>query len=222
MTTLTAVTNPTLLRRYPALVFYPLSSRPCIGRPACAPSHALLYQPSQTPEPTRDKRSAITVHHRASILPQYKHHFQPILSSNHTIIPNPYISTPPRQDDFEGQQRCDCCTAQLSDDHTIPGLRDSVTPHIRYRLRLDQDQPSSHSNLHSNFIRIHRQNGEYHRTQRESQEQNYASTGIFPDPKDNSIFKNTPGRIQHCPIYRTRARRPRQAQIRLHQIKPHH
>ena len=66
---------------------------------------------------------------------------------------------------------CDCCTAQLrNDDTTQPGLRDSAIYGTSYRLRQDDDQPPSHSNQHSDFIRLFRANAAYHDAQRDAKE----------------------------------------------------
>jgi len=125
-------------------------------------------------------------------LPEYTHHHQPILSAAHTVIPRPYIQTP-RQHDAEGPPWCDCCTSQLSDDdYATPGLHDPDQPSTRYRLRMDQDQPPTHSNQHKDYIRIFRANADYHKTQREERESYQARTGMLPDFQDSSNYINTP------------------------------
>jgi hypothetical protein len=148
--------------------------------------------------------------------PHYRHQFQPILSPQHTVITRPYIPAP-RPRNVEGSPWCDCCTAQLSDDDTTqPGLRDPSIHGIRYKLRQDDDQPPSHSNQHSDFIRLFRANTAYHDVQRDAKETYQARTGILPDFQATSAFTNTPdianlgptiGRLQY---ERYRARGGRQ------------
>jgi len=104
--------------------------------------------------------------------------------------PRPYITTP-TPDDEDGSPWCDCCTAQLSDDDlTQPGLRDPDLPHVRYRLRQENDRTPSHSNQHQDYIRLFRANAEYHRIQRSERENYQARTGIHPHFHGTSTFTN--------------------------------
>ena len=73
-----------------------------------------------------------------------------------------------------------------------PGLRDPDIPNARYRLRVDQDQPPTHSNLHTDMIRIHRINAEYHRSQREATERQQVITGTLPEYQASTNYINTP------------------------------
>ena len=123
--------------------------------------------------------------------PQYRHLFQPILSPRHTVIPRPYIPAP-QPHDVEGQPWCAGCTAQLSDDDPRLGIRDPANPAIRYRLRRDQDQPPTHSNLHNDLTRIHRTNADYHRSQRETEELQQATHGTLPHYRPLTTYINTP------------------------------
>ena len=131
-----------------------------------------------------------TPHHPAPA--QTRHQFQPILPNRPRTVTRPYIPAP-RIHDVDGTPWCDACTAQLSDDDlNTPGLRDPDLPDIRYRLRMDNDQPPTHSNTHSDLTRIHRTNAEYHRQQRESTESQQARTGILPSLQTHSNYVNTP------------------------------
>ena len=86
--------------------------------------------------------------------------------------------------------------AQLSDDDlNTPGLCDPDFPDIRYRMRMDHDQPPTHSNSHLDLTRIHRTNAEYHREQRESTESQQVRTGILPSLQTHTSYVNTP--LQH-------------------------
>jgi hypothetical protein len=117
---------------------------------------------------------------------------QPILSPQHTVIPSPYIPAP-RPRNVEASPWCDCCLAQLrNDDTTQPGLRDPAIYGTSYRLRQDDDQPPSHSNQHSDFIRLFHANAAYHDAQRYAKETYQACTGILPDFQATSSFTNTP------------------------------
>ena len=153
------------------------------------------------PTPARTAlKSILKKHHQDTAVrdnrpqspPHYRHQFQPILSPQHTVITRPYIPAPlPRN--TEGSPWCDCCTAQLRDDDTTHhGLRDPSIYGIRYKLRQDDDQPPSHSNQHSDFIRIFRANAAYHDVQRDAKESYQARTGILPDFQATSTFTNTP------------------------------
>lgn len=125
--------------------------------------------------------------------PQYQFQFQPITQpANHAAPPKPAVPAP-RQRDTIGSPWCDCCTAQLSDDDTThPGLRDPSSCRTRYRLRQENDNFPTHSNQHSDFIRIFRANAKYHDVQREAKEIYQARTGILPDHQATSTFANTP------------------------------
>jgi hypothetical protein len=57
---------------------------------------------------------------------------------------------------------------------------------------MDQDQPPTHSNLHNDLIRIHRNNADYHRSQRDSEEQQQVTTGILPEYRASTSYTNTP------------------------------
>ena len=121
----------------------------------------------------------------------YRNLFQPILSPRYTVIPRPYIPIP-RPHDAEETPLCTGCTAHLDkDDLNSTGLRDPDIPNTRYRLRMDQDQPPTHSNLLNDFIRIHRNNADYHRSQRDSEEQQQVTTGILPEYRASTSYTNT-------------------------------
>ena len=121
-----------------------------------------------------------------------RHQFQPIIPNRPRTVTRPYIPAP-RIHDVDGTPWCHACTAQLSDDDlNTPGLRDPDLPDIRYRLRMDNDQPPTHSNTHSDLTRIHRTNAEYHRQQRESTESHQARTGILPSLQTHTSYVNTP------------------------------
>jgi hypothetical protein len=123
---------------------------------------------------------------RSPSLPPIQHHyqFQPIIQpANYNAAPR--LDNPaPRQRDSIGSPWCDCCTAQLSDNDTTAGLRDPSLCRTRYRLRQDNDQPPTHSNQHSDFLRKFRVNAKYHDVQ--------ARTGILPDFQATSTFTITP------------------------------
>jgi hypothetical protein len=57
---------------------------------------------------------------------------------------------------------------------------------------MDNDQPPTHSNSHSDITRIHRTNAEYHRQQRESTECQQVRTGILPSLQTHTSYINTP------------------------------
>lgn len=95
--------------------------------------------------------------------------------------------------DVEGEPWCDCCTAQLSDGDISPALIDLPTSHIRYRIRQETDRPS-HSNQHLDYIRLFRDNAEYHARQRRTWENKQAREGSQGWPHDQlhrSTFENT-------------------------------
>ena len=56
----------------------------------------------------------------------------------------------------------------------------------------DSDHPPTHSNQHSDFLRIFRANAKYHDVQRGTKEIYQARTGILPDFQATSTFANTP------------------------------
>ena len=135
---------------------------------------ALRYQPlCPTPTPSR-------------------HQFQSILPYRPNAVSRQYISAP-RPYNVDGTPWCEACTAQLSDDDlNTPGLRDPDLTDIRYRLRMDHNQPPTHSNSQSDLTRIHRTNAEYHRQQRESTESQQVRTGILPSLQTHTSYVNTP------------------------------
>ena len=59
-------------------------------------------------------------------------------------------------------------------------------------MRMDHDQPPTHSNSHLDLTRIHRTNAEYHREQRESTESQQVRTGILPSLQTHTSYVNTP------------------------------
>ena len=138
---------------------------------------------------------ANTINRRQPIQPRQdnsRHHFLPIIPDRPRAGSRPYISAP-RPYDVDGTPWCEACTAQLSDDDlNTPGLRDPEFPDIRYRLRMDHDQPPTHSNSHSDLTRIHRTNAAYHRDQRESTESQQVRTGILPSLQTHTSYVNTP------------------------------
>ena len=108
------------------------------------------------------------------------------------MIPRPYIPAP-RPHDADGHPWCAGCTAQLSDDDlNSPGLRDPDIPNARYRLRVDQEQPPTHSKIHTDMLRIKRINADYYRSQRDATEQQQVTTGILPEYQASTSYTNTP------------------------------
>ena len=121
-----------------------------------------------------------------------RHQFQSILPYRPNAVSRPYISAP-RSYNVDGTPWCEACTAQLSDDDlNTPGLRDPDLPDIRYRLRMDHNQPPTHSNSQLDLTRIHRTNAEYHRQQRESTESQQVRTGILPSLQTHTSYVNIP------------------------------
>ena len=57
---------------------------------------------------------------------------------------------------------------------------------------MDQDQPPTHSNSHSDLTWIHRTNAEFHRQQRESTESQQVRTGVLPSLQTHTGYANTP------------------------------
>ena len=76
---------------------------------------------------------------------------------------------------------------------------DSVTPAYA-APDTDNDHPPTHSNQHSDFLRIFRTNAKYHDVQREAKEIHQARTGILPDFQATSPFFNTPDVSNLAPI----------------------
>eukprot|EP01036_Dinobryon_divergens_P061801 gene61801-biopygen28497 len=166
-------------------------------RPATNPTprkRFQLPQPSTLDSPTRGITSAPHPSRRSP-----PNHAPPPQPKRRRTAPaqepprRPYIS-PAAISDEEGEPWCTCCTAQLSDPDTTPGLIDPSVPGTRYRIRKDTDQPPTHSNQHLDYMDIFRDNDDFNARQRHTWERAEARSGgqIRTRNLHTSTYMNTP------------------------------
>ena len=94
-------------------------------------------------------------------------------------------------DDTPGEPWCDCCTAQLSDIDQARAIHDRRNPSTRYRIRQPHHPPPSHSNQHRDYLRIFRENAEFHAKQRHYNDSHLARTGLAPHYTPTTSYNNS-------------------------------